>query len=310
MSVERIGVHESVREVFPPERLIEALADLNTSVTVVDDDPAALDGCDAVVTFEHRDAFLEAVGWVHSIQAGVDRFPFDKFERAGVALTNSAGIHGESVGEMVLGYLVALARDLHGYARRQRAREWERPPWDRPFTLAGETLCVVGLGTLGRGIATRADAIGMRVTGVKRTVEPVDGVAEVYPTDALREGIAEAQFVAVAVPLTDETYHLIGPDEFNAMRADAYLINVARGPVVDQDALVTELEAGNLGGAALDVFEEEPLPEDSPLWHREDVLVTPHVAATVRSYYEDVADLVRENVRRVGAGEALMNRVL
>lgn len=310
MPLDRIGVHQSIRSVFPPETFVEELADLDVELVVVGDRSEDIRACDAVVTLEHRDAFLDSVAWVQSIQAGVDRFPLDAFERAGVVLTNSTGIHGASVGEMVVGYMVALARNLHGYVGQQRRREWKRPDWDRPFVLSGKRVCVVGLGTLGRGIATRANALGMTVSGVKRTVEPVEDVETVYPSDELRSAIADARFVALAVPLTDETRHLVGAAELEAMREDAYLINVARGRVLDENALVDALRAGTIAGAALDVFETEPLPEDSPLWDLDSVLLTPHVAAAVRSYYEDVADIVRENVERSRAGTELTNRVV
>lgn len=310
MNVERVGIHESVGAVFPPERLRGVLADLSPEVAIVGDDPADLEGCDGVVTFEHREAFLEAVAWVHSIQAGVDRFPIEAFERAGVALTNSTGIHGQSVGEMVVGYMVALARDLPRYVRQSGKHEWERPAWDRPFAVGDERLCVVGLGTLGRGIATRAAALGTTVTGVKRTVEPVEGVETVHPPEDLRTAVEDARFVALAVPLTDETRHLVGRAELDAMREDAYLINVARGQVVDERALIEALRGGDIAGAALDVFAAEPLPDDSPLWDLENVIVTPHVAGSVRSYYEDIARLVRENVGRVVADRSMKNAVV
>jgi D-2-hydroxyacid dehydrogenase (NADP+) len=307
-----LGVHDSVDAVFPPAVLRDALADDRPDLTVrVVESAADLAACDAAVTFTHDPAFFDAdLRWVHSIQAGVDRFPLDAFEAAGVTLTNSTGIHGDAVGESVLGTLLMLARRLHVYRSSQDRREWSRPAWDEPFTLRGESLCVVGLGTLGRGIATRADAIGMSVSGVKRTPTPVDGVETVYPSGDLDEAVADARFVALAVPLTDRTEGLVGERTFARMREDAYLVNVARGGVVDQSALVTALDTGLIAGAALDVFETEPLPPASPLWEMDEVIVTPHASAAVHDYYERVAALVRENLRRVDAGEAPANRVV
>lgn len=310
MQLRRLGIHDSVSAVFPPERLRDELSDLPVEVEIVGD-PDAIADCDAVVTFAHADAFLDAdLDWIHSIQAGYDRFPLDAFEEAGIALTNSTGIHDTSVGEFALGLMLSFARRLHTYARAQEDREWNHPAWDEPFTLDGERLCVVGLGTLGRGIAERADAVGMRVTGVRRSGESVPGVEEVYTPDDLHEAIGEAKFVALAVPLTDETEGLVGADELIAMDEDAYLVNVARGSVVVEDDLVAALRDGEIAGAGLDVFEEEPLPADSPLWDFEEVLVTPHRAAATRDYYRDIADLVRENVGRIEDDEGLTNRVL
>lgn len=346
--VDTLGVHGSVDAVFPPTALCEYLSDataadgLDVTVGVVpaskhgayggghideagdggEDAPPSLSlaDCDALVTFRYDAAFLDAdLEWIHSVQSGVDRFPFDRLDREGVALTNSNGIHGDSVGDTVAGYMLAFARRLHVYRDRQREREWSWPAHDEPFSLRGERLCVVGLGGLGRGIAARADALGMDVVGVKRTPTPVEGVNEVYPSDRLHEAVGDARFVALAVPLTPATEGLVGAAEFAAMRSDAYLINVARGDVVDQDALVAALEQENddgpdagsgIRGAALDVFEAEPLPESSPLWGREEVIVTPHAAAAHREYADRVGAIVAESLRRQARGEGYANRVL
>ncbi len=306
----RIAVHESCEKVFPPSALVEALSDLDVPAEVVGDGET-YDAADAVVAFGPGpgDDFLDA-GWVHCIRAGYDEFDLDAYADAGVALTNSTGIHGDAVGETVAGYMLSFARRLHVFRDAQNDREWVSEPYEAAFTLAGETVCVVGLGTLGCGIADRADGLGMDVVGVRRSGDPVEGVREVYTPDRLRDAVSDAAFVALAVPLTDETEGLIGEAEFEAMRDDARLINVARGSVVDEAALVEALEAGEIAGAGLDAFAEEPLPEDSPLWEFEEVIVTPHRGAMTRRYHADVAELVRENVRRLGAGEEMVNRVV
>lgn len=312
MMVERLGIHRSVAGVFPPERFRDTLAerldrlDVAPEIEVVGDD---LVDCDLVVSFEHREALLD-VPWVHSIQAGVDRFPLDAFEAAGVALTNSTGIHGDSVGETVAGYMLSFARRLHRHRDAQRERAWRQPVWDEAFTLDGETVCVVGLGTLGRGIAERATALGMTVTGVRRSGDPVEGVEQVYTPDRLEAALAEPLFVALAVPLGPETREIIGAPEFAAIHEDAFLINVARGGVVDQDALIAALRDDDIAGAALDVFESEPLPADSPLWGMDEVLISPHCAAFTRDYHRDVADIVATNLERAAAGNPLVNRVV
>ncbi|NHN61124.1 MULTISPECIES: D-2-hydroxyacid dehydrogenase [Halorussus] len=309
MQVGRIGIHESVSAVFPPEELRDELADAGPAVAVVDDDE--LGDCDAVVAFGHSEAFLDSeVEWVHSIQAGYDAFPLDEFEAADVALTSSTGIHDTSVGEFAVGLMLTFARRLHTYVRNQADREWAHPAWDDPFTLQGERCCVVGLGTLGRGIAQRADALGMEVVGVRRSGDPAPHVETVYAPDRLHEAVAGARFVALAVPLTDETEGLIGAAEFAAMDGDAYLVNVARGPVVAEDELVDALRDGEIAGAGLDVFEEEPLPADSALWDFEEVVVSPHRAAAERDYHRHVAGLIRENLERLASGDAMTNRVV
>ena len=313
MRLDRIGVDESVAAVFPPERLVERLADTTdeagVTVTTVDGSPDSLADCDAVVTLEHREAFLD-LSWVHSIQAGVDRFPRERFREAGVVLTNSTGIHGDAVGETVAGFVLALARRVHEHAGNQADREWDRPDWDEAWTVAGERACVVGLGGLGRGIVDRLTGLGLDVDGVRRDPLPEPGVDRVYTTGQLHEAVADARFVVLAVPLTDASRDLIGADELAAMDDEAYLINVARGGVVDQPALVAALRGCEIAGAALDVFETEPLPADSPLWDFEDVIVSPHCAAYTRDYYRHVGDIVAESVRRVGDGEDPVNRVV
>jgi len=307
MDVTHLGIHDSVSIVFPPERLLDALESVDPDVSIVSDDD--LDSVDAVVTFLHRDAVLDSVQWVHSIQAGYDRFPLDDFEDAGVVFTNSSGIHGASVGEYAVGQMLALARRLHTFRDAQHERSWDRPDWNEPFTVFDEPLTVVGLGALGQGIARRADGVGMRVTGVRRTPVKTPHTREVYGPQDLHDAIENARFVALACPLTAETEGLFGPDEFAAMRDDAYLVNVARGEVVQEDALVDALDDGELAGAALDVFADEPLDPESPLWDYEDVLVSPHAAAAERDYYEHIADLVRQNVLHANADEEFVNRV-
>jgi D-2-hydroxyacid dehydrogenase (NADP+) len=308
--ISRIGVHTSVDELFPPEVLRDALSAIGPAIHIVETEEA-LSECDALITFSYEEMFLSAdLTWIHSVQAGVDRFPFDELTDRGIRLTSSAGIHGDSVGEMVAGCMLMFARGLHIHRTNQMRQEWAYPAWDAAFTLHDESLCVVGLGTLGRGIAMRADALGMDVTGVKRTPTPVDHVETVYPPDDLHDALADTRFVALAVPLTEQTAGLIAEPEFEALRDDAYLINVARGDVVDQSALVAALESETLAGAALDVFETEPLPAESPLWKMDNVIVTPHAAAANHEYYRRVATLVRENLRRLEAGETLANRVV
>ncbi len=303
----RLGIHDSVSTVFPPAELATELADLPFDVTVTDDE--GLERCDAVVTFEHREAFHD-LAWVHSIQAGVDRFPFESFGSKGVVLTNSAGIHGRSVGETVGGFMLAFARRLHRNVEHATDRRWSPPEWNEAFTLPGTAACVVGTGTLGRGVATVAGALDVSMIGVRRSADSVPGFEEVYAVDELHAAIEDVKFVVSTLPLTEETHHLFGSDEFAAMGEDAYFINVGRGPVVDEAALIEALRGSDLAGAALDVFETEPLPEDSPLWGMDDVIVTPHCAAFTREYYRDVAELVRENVRRMDDGEELRNRIV
>jgi D-2-hydroxyacid dehydrogenase (NADP+) len=307
MRVDTLGIDESVSILFPPKTLAERI-DAPTPTAVVDGAAGAVD-CDAAVTFSYHDAF-DDLGWVHSIQSGVDQFPHDRLREAGVALTNSTGIHGDAIGETVAGYLLAFARRLPGIVEAQADAEWSPPAWDEAWTVRGERACVVGLGTLGRGIVDRLTGLGVEVVGVRRTPTPEPGVERVYTPSNLREAVTDARFVIAAVPLTDGTTGLIDAEVIEAMREDAYLVNVARGAVVDQAALVDALADDGIAGAALDVFETEPLPADSPLWEMDEVVVSPHCAGFTHRYHEHVGAIVAENVARIRAGAPLLNRVL
>jgi D-2-hydroxyacid dehydrogenase (NADP+) len=303
----RLRVHESVAEKFPKEAFVEAFDDLDIPAELVGDGES-YEKTDAVASFAPREAFLDA-GWVHVIRAGYDAFDTEAYEEAGTPLTNSTGVHDTTVGEIAVGYMLSLARLLHRYRDHQNDKDWYEPDYERPFTVENERLCVIGLGTLGQGIARRADALGMEVVGVRRSEQSVPGVSELYHPDDLQEAIGDARFVAVAVPNTPATEGLLSSGEFETMRDDAYVINVARGPIVDTEALIDALESGEIAGAALDVFDTEPLPSESPLWDFEEVIISPHRGSATNRYHLDIAELVKENVDRLQSGEELRNRV-
>jgi D-2-hydroxyacid dehydrogenase (NADP+) len=303
----RLGIEQSVEAIFPPAELVDYLSDVPIEVSVVDE--AGIPACDAVVTRNYYESMLD-IDWIHSTQAGIDRFPLETLAAEDVALTNSTGIHGRSVGETVGGYLLAFARRLHDQMVSATERRWERPAWDEAFTLPGTTACVVGTGTLGRGVAEVVGALGVTPVGVRRSEDPLPEFEEMYAVEDLHEAIATADFVIVAVPLTDATRELFDAAAFEAMCDDAFFVNVARGAVVDEPALIDALDDGALAGAALDVFETEPLPESSPLWTMDDVIVTPHAAAYTRDYFRDVGDIVRDNIARLERGDDMRNRVV
>lgn len=303
----RLAVHESVESVVPKDDFVAAFDDLPIPAELVGDDETYRQA-DAVATYVPRPEFLDA-SWVHCIRAGYDEFDTNRYEAAEVPLTNSTGIHGATVSEVAIGYMLSLARLHHQYRDHQNERNWFTPGYDRPFTIENETVCVVGLGTIGDAIARRAAALGMEVVGVRRSGDSVPSVSTVYHPNQLHEAISDARFVALAAPHTPSTEGMIGEDEFNVMRDDGYLINVSRGPLVDQGALVDALHEDRIAGAGLDVFEEEPLPEDSPLWDFTDVVLSPHKGSATNRYHLDLAELTAENVRRFQADENLKNRV-
>lgn len=308
-NIRQIGVYDAFDRPFPPERLQTEL-DPRIDPKVVVADESTLDDCDAVVTLGHVNEFIESVKWVHEIRSGYDDYPLDQYEAAGVLMTNSTGLPTAMVSETAIAYMLILARGLHIYRSRQEDSEWERLTWERPFIVGRTSICIVGIGQIGSNVATRASVLGMDVFGVD--IRPVStlGVEHVYDSSQIREAIADVRFVVLTMPLNETTRGLIGEKELEAMREDAFLINVSRGEVVDQDALVDALENDEISGAALDVFHTEPLPVNSPLWEMDEVVITPHIAGQANHYHELIANLVETNVTRLQRGDELWNRVV
>ena len=226
-----------------------------------------------------------------------------------VVVTTASGVYSGPLAEFVLMAMLQHAKDLERLRRDKAERAW-RPTFSD--TLEDKTLCVVGMGNIGRSIAERARPFGMRVLGVKRTVREDDPARahadELYATDRLHDALGEADYVAVTLPGTPETHHLLNADAIAAIKPGAYFANVGRGSVVDEGALVGALRDGQLSGAALDVFEVEPLPQESPLWDLENVIISPHATDMVPSLINKrQTDLFCENLRRYLEGEPLLN---
>jgi D-2-hydroxyacid dehydrogenase (NADP+) len=248
-----------------------------------------------------------ALKWIHSTAAGVDQLLFPEVLERDIVMTTSSGIHPQLV-EHVFAVMLAFTRRLHVAVRDQLQRRWDRA---RAVggEVAGTTLGILGLGTIGREIAGKAGAFGMRVIGTKRTPGPVPGVEQVMPPEGLSDVLRQADTVVVVLPLTGRTRGLIGADELRMMKRTALLINVGRGPVVQEAALVRALREGWIAGAALDVFEREPLTPDSPLYELENVILTPHVSGASPHYMDRAVPLFCENLRRYLQGEPLLNVV-
>lgn len=248
--------------------------------------------------------------WVQGSMAGAGEVA----QKAGLAdtdvvVTTAGGIYSGPLAEFALMAMLQHAKDLDALRRDKAGRVWRQ---GAVGTLEGKTLCIAGMGSIGRAIAGRARPFGMRVVGVKRTVREDDeawGHADaLYPTADLNAALGEADYVAVALPGTPETRHLINAEAIATMRQGAYFVNVGRGAVVDEAALVEALEGRQLSGAALDVFEVEPLPEESPLWGLDNVIVSAHTTDVVPDLINGAqTDLFCENLRRYLAGEGLKN---
>ena len=241
--------------------------------------------------------------------AGTGHLPLDALEDRGVAVTNASGVHGPNIGEHVVGNLLVFARQLHEGWRRQQNREWRHY---RAHELQDSTVTVVGLGAIGQSVVERLAGFGVETIGVRYTPEkggPTDEVVG-FGEDDFHDALAQTDYLVLACPLTETTRGLVGSEEFETLPPESVLVNVARGPVVDTDALVTALRKDYVRGAALDVTDPEPLPEDHALWNFENCLVTPHCSGHTPEYYSRLADIVAENVRRLDEGEELENRVV
>ena len=250
--------------------------------------------------------------WVQGSMAGAGEVA----ELAGlvesdVVVTTASGIYSGPLAEFVLMGMLQHVKQLDRLRRDKAGKVWRQ---GAVGGLERKTLCVVGMGSIGRAIATRAASFGMRVVGVKRTVREGDEAweyaDELYPTEELHGALGEADFVAVTLPGTPETWHLLDAEAFAAVKQGAYFVNVGRGAAVDEAALVEALEDGRLSGAALDVFEVEPLPAESPLWGLENVIISAHTTDVVPELINGAqTDLFCENLRRYLAGEALINEL-
>lgn len=252
--------------------------------------------------------------WIHSPAAAVHQLMYPELINSKVVLTNSTGVHGPVVAEHAIAVLLALAKRLpqamHYQAKKIWAQEllWNEHP--RPREVAGATVLVVGMGGIGREFAVRAKALGMKVIAIRENPAKGTGPAdEVYGLAQLDELLPKADFVLLCTPVTAATTGIINKERLNKMKFGAYLINVARGPLIDDAALVEALQQQRIAGAALDVFTEEPLPADSPFWSLENVLITPHTAAVTEKLWERHYELIVENLNRFLAGKPLLNEV-
>ncbi len=307
-------VHILVFARLEPSHLEQIRAvDPHVRVTAVTDQPRGTDLVPSAEVMVGWNIPQEAVRraarlkWIHSTAAGVDQLLYPEVRERGITMTASSGIHQPLV-EHVFAFLLGLERRLHVAMRQQLQHRW-----DRARTLgdevAGKTLGILGLGTIGQQLVRKALAFEMRVIGTKRTPTPIPGVERVLPPEGLPEVLRESDAVVVVLPLTQQTRGLIGAPELQMMKRTAWLINVGRGPIIQEKALVQALRAGWIAGAGLDVFEQEPLPADSPLYELDNVMLTPHVSGASPHYMDRAVPLFCENLARYLRGEPLRNLV-
>jgi phosphoglycerate dehydrogenase-like enzyme len=274
---------------------------------------AALDDVRVLVTFDPPESlgFTNiAPRWIHALTAGVEGYDLASLRDREVILTNASGVTAEPVAEQILAYLLTFERRLHQGIRQQERREWD---WYGGRELRDETVGLVGVGAIGGRVAELLDALDVETLGLTRHPESMhDAVAEAFAPDELSTLLARSDYVVLTCPLTESTRDLIGAAELDAMPDHGVLVNVGRGGLVDDEALVSAIADGTVGGAALDVFETEPLPPGSPLWDLDEVVLTPHNAGSTPHFWDRNADLFASNYRsfREGALDDLTNRVV
>ena len=302
------GITQVVLHPVHPPGLSTLLADLDgVAIALPRDDAGVVDaleaGAEVLVTYRWDERFLSrSLTWVQATSAGVEQFPTDAFASRGVRLTSARGAHAPAVAEHAMALLLAVVRRIGEAMRDVPDRQWQ--PYRSAYEISGRTLGILGLGAIGEEVAVRAVGLGMRVVGSKRRPDGYRGMAEwvVGPSGTL-EVCRAADVVVVALPESEDTTGLVGSVELEALRG-GWLVNVGRGSVVDERALITALTDGTLLGAGLDVFTEEPLPTDSPLWDLPNVVITPHAAWSSDRLSVRLSDLFAENMAAFrGTGE-------
>ena len=278
-----------------------------------DETEAMLPEADVLGVGRFEEEWLERAKNLQLLQtlwAGVDLYPLEAIEDAGVALANASGVHAKPIAEHVLGYMLQFERGLIDALDNQRRGVWE-------VVDAGEletkTVGIIGVGSIGSRVAELTTAFGMETIGTKRDVSTApDTLDEVVPAEEYHELLKRADYLVLSCPLTDETEGMLGYDEFRILDSDAVVINVARGEVIDQQALVRALQYRTIRGAALDVFEEEPVPPESVLWKLSNVVITPHMAWKTSQTAHRWAELLEQNYDAVTGGDeaSIVNRII
>ncbi|HXP46956.1 MAG TPA: D-2-hydroxyacid dehydrogenase [Terriglobales bacterium] len=254
--------------------------------------------------------------WIHSTAAAVHQLMSPELLLSDIIVTNARSVHGPVVAEHAIGLMFALAKRLPAAVRYQQQQVWAQEQVScqhpHPTELAGSILGLIGYGAIGSEVARSAAALGMRVLVARLHPQKDSGVkqdVETFALDRLDDVISQSDFLVLAAPLTEKTRHIINTERLARMKPEGYVINVARGALIDEAALTEALRNGRIGGAALDVFDQEPLPAGSPLWELDNLLITPHTAATTDKMWERHYALIKENLRRYLAGEPLLGLV-
>ncbi|MGJ7911825.1 D-2-hydroxyacid dehydrogenase [Neobacillus sp. LXY-1] len=240
--------------------------------------------------------------WLQTWSAGVNSLPLEELEKKEIILTSANGVHAYPISETIFALILGLTRKIHTYVKNQQAKTWHHAHMKQE--IHEKTIGIIGVGTIGKETAKIAKAFGMKVAGVRHSGQPSEFVDEMYTTDQLPLLLPKCDYVVVTLPLTKETYHLFGREQFNIMKDSAFFINIGRGEIVVEKELIKALQDGLIAGAGLDVFEKEPLDGDSPLWEMENVIITPHTSGSTEHYNKRVVeDILIPNLKHYLAGE-------
>lgn len=298
---------EMIRDAFPEILTVKALDPARQVEEIID--------TDFLVTGFKPDLELfkkgERLQVIQTWSAGVDKYMEEEvlqnLKARGIKLISMSGIHGDPIAEHVMGLIINYSRRLYDFYEAQKERKWLRLDVGQ---LAGKTMVIVGTGSIGREIARRAKAFRMRTIGVKRNIEgKIDYIDELYSNAQLEIALKQGDYIVIALPLTEETRGFIGRKEFAVMKETAFFVNIARGEVVDEGALIEALKEGRIAGAALDVFTEEPLSPDSPFYDLKNVYITPHISAAHPDYNLKAVRLFIENLKSYLENREIKNLV-
>ncbi|RXZ01790.1 D-2-hydroxyacid dehydrogenase [Fictibacillus sp. S7] len=226
--------------------------------------------------------------WVQTWSAGVNNLPLDRLSSENIQLTSANGVHAFPISETIFGLMLGLTRKIHTYVRNQQSKTWDHS--NLKLEIHGKTLGILGTGAIGRETAKIAKAFGMKVLGMRHSGKPEQYIDRMYTSEELHDLLPECDYLVVTLPLTKETNRMLGKKEFQHMKNTAFFINIGRGDIVVEEDLIQALNTGEIAGAGLDVFEKEPLDNNSPLWNMENVIITPHTAGSTEYYDQRVIE--------------------
>ncbi|HET7579320.1 MAG TPA: D-2-hydroxyacid dehydrogenase [Bacillales bacterium] len=295
------------------KRMVETYPELTFSFhESIEEAAPELPKADILITYgddltEERIKRAERLKWIMVISAGLEEMPFQAIKEKNILVTNARGIHKIPMAEYTIAMMIETVKNVKKWHYNERQHLWES---NMQGEITEKTLAVLGTGAIGSEIARLAGAFHMKTLGLNRTGKPVEHFDEVYANEKVNECVSQADFVVAVLPYTQKTEKFLGREQFEAMKSDTVFINIGRGKTVDETAMLESLREGEIAHAVLDVFAEEPLPEDHPFWEMEQVTVTPHLSAITPKYQHRAFDIFEKNLRTFLGGEGnYINRI-